>query len=62
MSANLAREYLDIIDKIRYGQFRDKKHLHWLEGQRAVLHNQLERATGKSVTVAMARRMAARSR
>lgn len=37
---SLAREYLDIIDRIRYSDFADQNELRWLEGQRGLLHDQ----------------------
>ena len=58
----IASEYLWIIDQIRYGQFRDKQHLHYLEGQRAVLHQQLVELLGQPVDIETARRLATRSR
>ena len=62
MVRSIAQEYLDVIYKIGHGEFRGKRELHWLEGQRGLLHDQLERLTGKRMTVAVARRLAARSR
>jgi len=62
MIGSVAREYLDVIYKIGHAQFRGKSDLRWLEGQRRMLHDQLERLIGKHVTVAIARRLAARSR
>ena len=41
MLESLAREYLEVIDKIRYSEFADEEELRWLEGQRGLLHDQL---------------------
>ena len=62
MTSSIAREYLDTIDRIRYSKFKNKRDLRWLEGQRALLHRQLTELTGKRVTVALTRRLAASSR
>jgi hypothetical protein len=42
--------------------FKDKHEQHWLEGQRGLLHSQLEQLTGQPVTAAVAQQLAARSR
>jgi hypothetical protein len=62
MINSIAKEYIGVIDRIRNGSFSGKRDLHWLEGQRGLLHDQLERLAGKHVTVAAARKLAARSR
>jgi len=41
MLVSVAREYLAVIDRIRYSEFEDDAELRWLEGQRGVLHDQL---------------------
>jgi hypothetical protein len=58
----IAQEYLSVIDRLRWGEFTDKREQRWLEGQRALLHQQLVELTGRQVTVQMARQLAARSR
>ena len=55
MKAQLAQEYLETIDKIKYGNFASKRELRHLEGQRALLHAQLSELVGRRVTVANAR-------
>ena len=45
---SLAREYLDTIRQIENGQFGSRQQLHELEGNRSVLHDQLQRAIGKA--------------
>jgi hypothetical protein len=62
MLGSLAREYLDVIERLRWGEFRDKQEQRWLEGQRGLLHRQLEQVSGERVTVRKARRWATRSR
>jgi len=37
---SLAKEYLDIISKIKSGMYYEETH--WLEGERSVLHEQIE--------------------
>jgi len=49
MKAQLAREYIETIDRIQYGCYSE---LHYLEGQRALLHAQLSELAGYQVTVA----------
>lgn len=41
MLESLAHEYLEIIDRIQYGDFADRDELQWLAGQRAVIHDQI---------------------
>lgn len=62
MIGQIATEYLWTIDQIRYGQFRDKKHLRYLEGQRGLLHQQMVELLDRPVTMETVRRLAARSR
>jgi hypothetical protein len=62
MINSIAKEYIGVIDRIRNGSFSGKRDLHWLEGQRGLLHRQLCELAGKAVTVATARKLAARSR
>ncbi len=33
MIGSIAREYLEVIDRINYGQFASKRELRYLEGQ-----------------------------
>jgi hypothetical protein len=58
MISGIAREYVDVIDRIRYGQFTDTDELRYLEGQRALLHQQLMELLGREVTVSEARVLA----
>jgi hypothetical protein len=58
MIGSIAREYVDVIDRIRYGQFVSTDELHYLEGQRALLHEQLMELLGREVTVREARVLA----
>ena len=62
MIGQIAKEYLWMIDQIRYGEFRDSKDLRWMEGQRAVLHQQMVELLGHPVDIETIRRLAARSR
>lgn len=55
MKVQLAREYMETIDKIQYGRYSDKDELHYLEGLRALLHIQLKEIQGSSVPIAEAR-------
>jgi len=52
MKAQLAKEYIETIDRIQYGCYSEKSELHYLEGQRALLHAQLSELAGYQVTVA----------
>ncbi len=48
-----------MIDRIRYGQFEDVYELRYLEGQRALLHQQLVELLGREeVTVEQVRALA----
>ncbi len=58
MIGSIAREYLEVIDRISYGQFASKRELRYLEGQRALLHQQLTELLGYEPTVAQARALA----
>ena len=58
MISSIAREYVDVIDRIRYGQFVSTDELRYLEGQRALLHEQLMELLGREVTVREARVLA----
>jgi hypothetical protein len=58
MIGSIAREYVEVIDSIRYGQFADVSELRYLEGQRALLHQQLMELLGREVTVREARILA----
>ena len=58
MIGSIAREYVEVIDRIRYGQFADTDELRYLEGQRALLHQQLMELLGGEVTVGEARGLA----
>jgi hypothetical protein len=58
MIGSIAREYVDVIDRIRYGQFVSTDELRYLEGQRALLHEQLMELLGREVTVREARVLA----
>jgi len=51
LSIAIAEDYLETIDRIRYAQFSSHSELHWLEGQRALLHQQLVELLGHSPTV-----------
>ena len=62
MLNSLAKEYLWMIDRIRWGEFRNTRELRWLEGQRALLHQQMTELLGRPVDMQTARRLAARSR
>jgi len=62
MIGSIAKEYLWVIDQIRYGQFRNTRELRWLEGQRALLHQQMVELLDRPVDIQTARRLAARSR
>ncbi len=46
---SLAREYLDIIERIAHGLFADGSELYALESERATLHQQLESAVKRNV-------------
>ena len=58
MIGGIAREYVEVIDRIRYGQFTNTDELRYLEGQRALLHQQLMELLGRGVTVREARVLA----
>jgi hypothetical protein len=58
MISSIAREYVEVIDRIRYGQFADTDELRYLEGQRALLHQQLVELLGRQVTAMEARVLA----
>jgi hypothetical protein len=58
MISGIAREYVEVIDLIRYGQFTDTDELRYLEGQRALLHQQLMELLGQEITVSEARGLA----
>ena len=58
MISGIAREYVDVIDRIRYGQFVSTDELRYLEGQRALLHQQLMELLGREVTVREAQALA----
>jgi hypothetical protein len=58
MISSIAREYVEVIDRIRYGQFAGTDELRYLEGQRALLHQQLLELLGREVTVREARVLA----
>lgn len=62
MKNSVAREYLHLHDRIRYGQFRGHVELEQLQRQKATLHEQLNELCGHRVTVAEARQIARRSR
>ncbi len=58
MIGSIAREYLEVIDRISYGQFSSTRELRYLEGQRALLHQQLTELLGYEPTIAQARALA----
>lgn len=62
MLASIASEYVETIDRIRYGRFSNKQELRHLEGQRALLHQQLTELLGHEPTVDEARTLMLQSR
>ncbi|MEA3340885.1 MAG: hypothetical protein U9R15_13055 [Chloroflexota bacterium] len=58
MIGSIAREYLEVIDHIRYGQFANTHELRYLEGQRALLHQQMIELLGYEPTMAQVRAIA----
>ena len=58
MISAIARDYVEVIDSIHYGQFAGTDELRYLEGQRALLHQQLVELLGREVTVREARALA----
>jgi len=62
MRNSVAREYLQVVDKIRNGGFHGKRELQDLTRQKATLHKQLNELCGHRVTVAEARQLARRRR
>ena len=62
MIGSIAREYVEAIDRIQYGRFSSKQELRALEGQRALLHQQLTELLGHEPTVEEARALAMQSR
>jgi hypothetical protein len=61
MIGSIAREYIEVIDRIQYGQFTSKQELRYLEGMRALLHRQLTELLGYEPTVAQAQALALQS-
>ena len=62
MLASIAAEYVETIDRIHYGRFSNKQELRHLEGQRALLHQQLTELLGHEPTVEEARAIVLQSR
>jgi hypothetical protein len=62
MRNSVAREYLQVADKIRNGSFHGQKELQDLTRQKATLHKQLNELCGHTVSMAEARQVARRWR
>lgn len=62
MLASIAAEYVETIDRIRHGRFSNKQELRRLEGQRALLHQQLTELLGHEPTIEEARTLVLQSR
>jgi hypothetical protein len=60
--ASVAAEYVETIDRIRYGRFSNEQELRHLEGQRALLHQQLIELLGHEPTLEEARALVLQSR
>ena len=62
MTNSIAKEYINVVDRIRTGNYRNRQTLAWLERERTTLHQQLRELCGGAVSMAKARKLSARSR